>query len=521
MPKSNLAFTAPHKAATDAGMAILKLGGTATEAMVAAAATISVVYPHMNSIGGDGFWLIDNPGSAQPDAIDACGSAAQGLNIYNNISSIPDRGGESAITQAATIRGWQTALDNDDNAHLPLTEIFAPAIDAARNGFQVSQSLERACVKLSQSELRNQGFRDLYEPGGNLLKAGNTFKNSTLANVFEYLAKQGLNAFYEGELAESFAADLSDAGSVISLSDIQSTEAKLVAPLKLSLEGVDCFNLPAPTQGIHSLAILGIVDQLRHVISTPAQWAHLIVEATKQSFNLRPQLWGDRRSVTSLYDTALEPETLKQLADNISMAKAERWPFNSRPGDTVWMAARDNNGQMVSFIQSLYWEFGSGVVMKDGGFTWNNRGISFSLNDKDINVLAPGKKPAHTLNPAFARYTDGRRLAYGTMGGEGQPQTQAKIFTDYSWRNVDIQRAVASPRWLLGRTWGDASTNLKVEKQLADEIGFDLTRLRHDWQPVEDCNEMMGHAGAILDSKHSLQAAFDPRSDGSALIDTV
>lgn len=516
---NNIAFTAPHKTATEAGMSILKAGGTASEAMVAAAATISVVYPHMNSIGGDGFWLIDNPGSESPLAIDACGAAASELSAYDSLSEIPTRGGMSAITQASTISGWQTALAADKNAKLPLSEILAPAIEAARSGFTVSTSMQVAAEKLFADDGRDELFKTLYEPAGKALQAGEYFSNPSLANTFEYLAKNGLQAFYQGELAESFANDLNDAGSVISLTDIYATKAEIVSPLRLKLQDVECFNLPAPTQGIHSLIILGIVERLKRKANSDADWLHLIVEATKQSFNLRPQIWADKSSVTDLYNQVLSNEIIDQLSSNISMTRAEPWPFNAAQGDTIWMAARDANGQMVSFIQSIYWEFGAGIVMKEGGFTWNNRGISFSLDRTHVNCLAPGKKPAHTLNPAFARFTDGRRLAYGTMGGEGQPQTQAKVFSDYSWRGKTISEAVAAPRWLLGRTWGDTSTNLKVEKTLADKLSDDLNRLKHDWQSVDDCNEMMGHAGAILDHSDKLAAASDPRSDGAAMTD--
>ena len=518
MSVSNIAFTAPHETATEAGIFILEQGGTATEAMVAAAATISVVYPHMNSIGGDGFWLIDNASSDTPIAIDACGASASNISMYEDLQAIPERGGQSAITQAATISGWHTALEADENAKLPLSIILKPAIDAAFNGFEVTESLQVAAEKLFASELRNDAFKRLYEPNGKPLQQGEFFTNPTLGKLFQHLAENGLMAFYQGELAASFARDLAEAGSAISLSDIQATKAQIVMPLKASLEGVDCFNLPAPTQGIHSLVILAIADRLKHKADNDVDWMHLIVEATKQSFHLRPQIWGDVSSVTELYDKVFSDSILQQLSNNISMAKAESWPFNAAPGDTVWMAARDKNGQMVSFIQSIYWEFGSGVVMKEGGFTWNNRGVSFSLNKTDINALAANKKPAHTLNPAFAKYNDGRRLAYGTMGGEGQPQTQAKVFSDYTWRNKSIADAVASPRWLLGRTWGDTSTNLKVEQTLADQVGVELDRLKHKWQVVPDNNEMMGHAGAILDSQDTLEAASDPRSDGKAFV---
>ncbi|MBH0000511.1 gamma-glutamyltransferase [Pseudoalteromonas sp. NSLLW24] len=527
MTTHNIAFTASHFSATEAGISILKQGGTATEAMVAAAAAISVVYPHMNSIGGDSFWLIDNPNQKTPIAIDACGRAASNTSAYNTLTQIPERGGLSALTQAGTIRGWQKALELDEHAALPLSKILAPAIALAREGFTVTKSLQAGCEKLAAANNTNDAFKSLYIPNGKPLQAGQHFKNPKLAATFEHLAKQGLNAFYEGALANSFAADLAKAGSSITVSDIANTKAEVVTALNANLSGIDCYNLPAPTQGVHSLQIIGAVNKLKHKAKTDADWMHLIVEATKQSFTHRPTLWADPEVLGDGYKNALTDNRLSQLANNIDMTKAKKWPFSAEPGDTVWMAARDKNGQLVSFIQSIYWEFGSGILMSEGGFVWNNRGLSFSLNnegidaDNNINALAPNKKPAHTLNPAMAKFSDGRRLAYGTMGGEGQPQTQAAVFAGYAWRNKSINQAISDPRWLLGRTWGDTSTNLKIEKGLVFHIEHELNQRDHDWVSVDNNNEMMGHAGAILDTPTSLEAATDPRSDGRATVTTA
>jgi len=527
MSDQNIAFTAPHWAASEAGVEILKEGGTATEAMVAAAAVISVVYPHMNSIGGDGFWLIDNPNDKTPIAIDACGRSASNIDAYKNHSQMPSRGGLSAVTQAGTVRGWQQALANDKNAKLPLSRILEPAISWARNGFVVSASLQAGCEKLASVEETNQAFKSLYLNSNNQgkpLQAGDNYFNHKLATTFEYLATHGLDAFYQGELADSFVQDLAAAGSQLTREDLANTAADVVTPLILSINGTTCFNLPAPTQGIHSLQIIGVLDKLKqqHNIATEADWLHLIVEATKQSFSQRGTLWADKASVVSnAYNNALTENTLNTLANGVDIKQAKTWPYSAEPGDTVWMGAKDKYGQLVSFIQSVYWEFGSGVAMSEGGFSWNNRGLSFSLQDSDINVLAANKKPAHTLNPAMAKFDDGRRLSYGTMGGEGQPQTQAAIFTGYAWRDKSIEQAVADPRWLLGRTWGEDSTNLKVEKALADQVSDELNARGHDWQSVDNNNEMMGHAGAILDASNTLEAATDPRSDGRAIVATT
>jgi gamma-glutamyltranspeptidase/glutathione hydrolase len=202
---------------------------------------------------------------------------------------------------------------------------------------------------------------------------------------------------------------------------------------------------------------------------------------------------------------------------DINIDSALSWPHLAKPGDTIWMGACDSEGRMVSYIQSIYWEFGSGVVSPQTGIVWNNRGTSFSLQADSLQQLAPGMKPFHTLNPAFAELNDGRRISYGTMGGEGQPQTQAAIFSRYVYQQKSLAESISLGRWLLGRTWGDESHNLKIEQDLADEIQSELSAKGHDIALVDSRNELMGHAGAVvMRPDDNVSAATDPRSDGNA-----
>jgi gamma-glutamyltranspeptidase/glutathione hydrolase len=182
------------------------------------------------------------------------------------------------------------------------------------------------------------------------------------------------------------------------------------------------------------------------------------------------------------------------------------------------MGAVDRDGCAVSFIQSTYWEFGSGVVLRDTGITWQNRGISFSLDPGDLNTLEPGRKPFHTLNPALALFDDGRSMPYGTMGGEGQPQTQAAVFTRYARFGMALQQAVDAPRWLLGRTWGDVSTTLKLESRFDPRLVQRLREAGHDVELLEQAySDTMGHAGALVRHPDGrIEGAADPRSDGAA-----
>nr|WP_277884201.1 gamma-glutamyltransferase [Novosphingobium decolorationis] len=194
-----------------------------------------------------------------------------------------------------------------------------------------------------------------------------------------------------------------------------------------------------------------------------------------------------------------------------SARKRTVWPIS--PGDTTWFAAADSRGQVVSCIQSTYFEFGSGLVLPETGIIWQNRGSSFRLAP-GWNALEPGRQPFTTLNPALARFADGRVMAYGTMGGEGQPQTQAAIFARYA-RGVALQEAVTAPRWLLGKTWGQETHTLKLEDSFAPDLLQALASAGHDVEAVPSFNSMMGHAGAIV--RHDtglLEGAQDPRSDG-------
>ncbi|MGH8705707.1 MAG: gamma-glutamyltransferase, partial [Burkholderiales bacterium] len=202
-------------------------------------------------------------------------------------------------------------------------------------------------------------------------------------------------------------------------------------------------------------------------------------------------------------------------ASEVDMKRARPWGAVSQPGGTVWMGVVDGAGRAASFIQSLYHEFGSGVVLPGTHVNWQNRGCSFALEPARINALAPGKKPFHTLSPALARFADGRTMVYGTMGGDGQPQTQAAVFTRYAVFGQELQRAVSAPRWLLGRTWGSMSETLKLEARFAPRVVDELRRRGHEVEVLGDFDETMGHAGALVRHPQGvLEGAADPRSDG-------
>jgi len=514
---------APHALAAQSALSVLREGGNAVEAMVAAAATIAVVYPHMNSIGGDGFWLVHVPGEPMR-AIDASGAAAAAadLDFYRErgLESIPFRGGAAANTVAGTVSGWNLALDLSRErlqGKMPLARLLADAIHYARDGIAVTRS-QTATTNAKLGGLRGQpGFDDAYLVDASAPLAGTRFLQERMAATLERLARAGLADFYRGDLARSIAADLASNESPVTLSDLEAHRAQWREPLALRHSLGTVYNLPPPTQGLASLLILGILDRLPIARTDPlgADYVHYCVEAVKQAFGVRDRQVTDPAYMSVDAASLLAPASIDALAAKVDPARAAPWGKGKGPGDTIWMGVVDAEGRAVSFIQSLYHEYGSGVVLEESGICWQNRGCSFSLDERALNVLRPGRKPFYTLNPAMAVLDDGRTLVYGNMGGDGQPQTQSAVFTRTMVFGWDPQAAIAAPRWLLGRTWGQVSETLKLESRFAPEVIEDLRNRGHDVEVVGAFDEVVGHAGAIVRSRDGLlEGGFDPRSDG-------
>jgi gamma-glutamyltranspeptidase/glutathione hydrolase len=514
---------APHARAAQSAAEVMREGGNALEAMVAAAATIAVVYPHMNSIGGDAFWLVHVPGES-PRALDACGAAAQAASIDwyrgQGMASIPFRGGVAANTVAGTLSGWELALDFSRAAlggRMPLARLLRDAISLARDGIEVTTSQTRTTEAKLGGLAGQPGFDETFLAGGAAPRPGSRFVNARLAATFEHLARAGLADFYRGDLARANAADLAAAGSPLALADLEAHRAAWREPLMLTHSRGRLYNMPPPTQGVVSLMILGILDRLGIEREDPAGagYVHLCVEAVKQAFAIRDRHVTDPAYMTVEAQELLAPANIASMAARIDRAHAAPWGAGRGPADTIWMGAIDADGRAVSFIQSLYHEYGSGVVLARSGVNWQNRGCSFSLDPGALNALAPGRKPFHTLNPALALLADGRTMVYGNMGGDGQPQTQSAVFTRIVCFGMSPADAIAAPRWLLGRTWGQPSDTLKLESRFPVQLVARLRAMGHDVEMLADYDEAAGHAGALLRAPDgTLEGGTDPRSDG-------
>jgi oxamate amidohydrolase len=519
--------TAPHHLAAGSALAVLRDGGNAIEAMVAAAATIAVVYPHMNSIGGDGFWIISEPGR-EPVAIDACGRAAAlatpAFYTDRGLAAIPGRGPLAANTVAGAISGWQEALVHSARlgGRVPVARLLDDAIHYARSGAPVTQSQVNFTQRFLPELGHQPGFAAQFLNDGKVPDVNTLRRYPALAGTLQALAADGLDTCYRGALARTIAAEHERLGGPLRLADLEAHRASTVTPLSVSITGATLYNLTPPTQGLASLMILAIFDKLRrrHAIRDADGFEHLhaLVEATKQAFKVRNRHVADPATMAARGMTAeqfLSDNFIERCADAVNMQRALPWPEKSIPGDTIWMGTADSAGRMVSYIQSVYWEFGSGVVLADTGIAWQNRGSSFSLDPASHLVLAPHKKPFHTLNPAHARFDDGRHMVYGNMGGDGQPQSQSAVFSRYAMFGQTLQQAVSAPRWLLGKTWGQETTTLKFENRFDAAVLQALAAAGHDVEILPDYSDTMGHAGAIVrQSDGLLQGAADPRSDG-------
>jgi gamma-glutamyltranspeptidase len=509
--------TAPHYLASEAGLSVLRDGGNAVEATVAVAATLAVVYPHMTAIGGDGFWTIAEP-DGRVHGIHGCGGAgaACDLSLYAGHEAVPTRGPLAANTVAGTISGWHAALAGA-GSKLPLDRLLRDAIRHAEEGVAVTAGgAEIASTK--GGELRGQpgAYAATFESEGRPLREGDTLRLPMLAQTLRRLADEGLESFYIGALGADIAADLAELGSPVTAADLAAHAVSYPEPLTTRITGARLYNSTPPTQGFASLVILALFDRLTANEADGYAHVHGLVEATKQAFLLRDRHVGDPLWHEYDYQGLLsDPASLDELALRIDPARALPWPQPPQWGDTCWFGAADSEGRVVSAIQSTYHEFGSGLVLPKTGITWQNRGSSFRLAETGWNALKSGRKPFHTLNPALAKFDDGRVMSYGTMGGEGQPQTQAAFFSRYARFGIDLQETINRPRWLLGRTWGDQSTTLKIEDGFDASLYDELAAAGHDVERVGPLTATMGHAGAIVrhpDGK--LEGATDPRSDG-------
>ncbi|MCR4666096.1 MAG: gamma-glutamyltransferase [Desulfovibrio sp.] len=528
--------TSPHYLASEAGLALLRRGANAVEAAIAMATTLAVVYPHMCTLGGDAFWLVYNADSKHLTGINASGRAAAKATIEayrsRGFTRIPYKGPLAANTVPGMVSGLEKAyhLAQEIGGTFTWSELLESALLYALDGFPQSISYcLHGKMMLSRCERKADGHAVLPEFRRIFLseyacQEGAVFRQPDLARNLAILAKEGPRAFYEGEIAHAIVHDLETLGGLLTLEDFASHTATMVSPICVSYHGLEAWNLPPNSQGMASLSILNILDNLSlpSSLETPealACYVDTLVCATKEAFRDRDRYLTDPDFSLIPLEKLLGREHGRRQAERVCAGKTMSLTYRLDPaGDTVWFGVVDAFGNAVSYIQSIYYDFGSGVVPKGTGILLQNRGAFFSLDPRHVNALAPGKRTFHTLNPAMLLKEGKPFLVYGTMGGEGQPQTQSALVTRIVDYGMTPMEAISEPRWLYGSAFGEQTNSLKIEDRFGKEVERLLSQRGHSVSAVDGFHEMMGHAGAILIEPRTgvLQGGTDIRSDGLA-----
>jgi gamma-glutamyltranspeptidase/glutathione hydrolase len=504
------AVTTPHPLATAAGMAVLEQGGTASEAMIAAGAVLTVVMPHFCGLGGDAVWLVVDRHGVQTCFL----AIGQGIDRPMPEGPFPTRGAGAILTTAAVVSGWEHALQHARatmGGRAQWGDLIAPALQLAENGFPVTQS-QAFWGDFRASESADwSGFGAVFRDIDGALPAGHILRQPDLARSLRDIATDGAQAFYQGDLARRIIDGLRAAGAVIAPADLALTTTKVVRPLSLPYRDMTLLAPPPPTQGITTLEIMGILSRfdLAGVKAGSADHLHLCVEAVKRAFLDRGRIADPAFSAQDC--TALAADRLDRCAQDIDHAQAMPWPYKWQHGDTVFLGAIDAQGNAASVLQSTYFDWGSGVVAGDTGIIWQNRGAAFSIDPAHPNAFAPGKLPFYTLNPGIV-LKDGRpHLVYGTQGADGQPQTLSMLLT----RLIDFGQsppdALSGPRFLLGRTFSDSRDSLKLEADVSPETLADLSSRGHSISLIPARSPIAGQAGIVQAGPTGSKAWHDPR----------
>lgn len=502
--------SSPHHIASSIGLDVLKDGGNAVDAAIAASAALMVVCPMQCGPGGDAFWLIGDRHSAI-SVLDAAGPAPAAANPADlrrrGLTEIPKRSGY-AVTVPGAVDGWVKAQQRF--SVFPLAHLLEPAARIAERGFAASRHT-RASFLACEAQLREKNALALYGLGDGSLVLYQRLRQPQLAECLREIGRSVGRRFYEGELARAMAAACRRWDGWLSEEDLANYAARWVAPISASFRKLDVLTAPPPSQGFCLLAALQAVEAVSPTPLAPCAPAtiHLLVEVADAALSLRDRLNSDN----ALSEVPAAVNEMAGFAKSFDPEQHRPRGFaavGSRRGDTAHLAVVDGGGMAVSLIQSLFYDFGTCIPVAAGGFTLQNRGAAFSLADGHPGFLKPGSRPPHTLMPTIALEAGKLRYVLGCMGGDGQMQTQLQLLIDLCDGGLDAQQAVSRARWYLDRS---------EESQIIAEQGAlkpdELESKGHNVIIKERFEDIMGHAQVIEKTSNGfLIGAADPRSDG-------
>jgi len=520
---------APHGAigtsqplASAAGLAVLQRGGNAVDAAVAAAAVLNLVEPHMTGIGGDMFAILWSADEARLVGLNASGRSGSLMTREElrrrGRTSVPIHGAEP-ITVPGALSGWAALLERYGT--VTLAEALGPAIMLAEEGFPVTPIIARQWAMEVEKLERDEGARDTYLiQGERAPRPGEWFRNPDFAATLRMIAERGPQTLYGGELGQRIVGRVQELGGFLTLEDLENHTPVWVDPLSVDFKGYRVYELPPNGQGIAALEMLRILEpyDLAAMGHNSAGYLHHLIEVKKLAFADLAGWVGDPEHMTVSPEDLLSDEFIASRRALIDLGRAAE---RVEPGaaatssETIYLSAADRHGNMISFINSIYWEFGSGVVVPGTGFALQNRGAGFTLEPGFANTVGPGKRPFHTIIPAFvtrpaAGGGEQPWLAFGVMGGSIQPQGHVQVLLNLLLFDMDLQQAIDAPRFR-----HLAGLEVALEAPIGDDVRRALEAMGHVIVP--DGLVSFGGSQAVMRLERGWAAGSDPRKDGMAI----
>ena len=515
---------APHFLASQAGAHILEQGGNAVDAAIAANAVMGVVQPYVNGMGGDLFAIYYDAKTGKLSGLNSSGWTPKELTIeylksqsVDHINSI----GVETIDIPGAVAGWDALRGRFGT--LPFSEILAPAIYYAQNGFPLAERNARYWV--AQSLMQQPGYKETYMPNGVAPKVGDEFKNSALANSLRQVAEHGRDAYYNGPITETMVKFLRALGGTHTLEDFRDFQPQWVEPISMTYRGWTVYELPPNGQGIAALTMLNIMEQfpLGQYAHNSADALQVMIEAKKLAYADMYKYVGDPRFTPVPVKQMLSKDLAKKRAALIKMDKAacEVVPsdvekmLDADGNSTIYLSVIDKDGNIVSLIQSNYAGYGTGMVAPGLGFSFQNRGAGFQLTPGLPNSLAGRKRPLHTIIPAFMEKDD-IHIGFGIMGGWNQAQAHAQFVANVVDYGMNVQAALEQPRFTKGTFEG---CDVQMENTIPASVRDELTKLGHQIELLEPFSFTVGQGEAVVrDTRRNVNfAGADPRSDGEAI----
>ena len=516
-----------HPLATQIGIDILKNGGNAIDAAIAANAAIGLMEPTGNGIGGDLFAIIWVEKDKKLYGLNASGRSPKNLTLdyfkNKSFSEIPAYG-PLPVSVPGCVDGWFEM--HDKFGSIAMHEILSPAIEYADNGFPVTELVSYYMQKASLNFDKYPNFKETYYINGSTPKKGQIFQNKDLANTLRIIAKKGRKGFYEGEIAKVMSDFIIEQGGFLSYNDLKNHKSEWIDPVSTNYRGFDVWELPPNGQGIAALQILNLLEayDIKSMGFGSAEYIHHFTEAKKIAFADRAKYYADMdfNKIPVDYLISKEYSDLRRTEINSNKAALKVSAGEIENGDTIYLTTSDKDGNMVSLIQSNYRGMGSGMVPPGLGFMLQDRGELFSLEDGHFNVYEPEKRPFHTIIPAFITKDNKPYVSFGLMGGAMQPQGHAQIVINLIDFGMNLQEAGDAPRMRHLSNQQPTGGNMLNGGELSLESGFDYKEIRQlielGHKVVFDLGSFGGYQAIMYDDKMGVYfGASESRKDGSAM----